>query len=149
MRMSNYTPGFVESVDRETRICRVRIPGFTDGCEVYPEAMLSYPLGDKSEHTEIRILPGDRVWLDAVNGDPRFPIITGFRPKETDNAIAWRRLHHDNIELQADTDMRLLASGGGILIEAGTTVTVRGSSILLDADTLCSGTMTAQRFVTF
>lgn len=120
MRLSNYTPGFVESYDDALRLCRVRIPGITDGCEVLPLAMLSYPIGDKSEHTEIRILAGDRVWLDFVNGDPRYPIITGFRPKETDNAIAWRRWHHDNIELQADTDMRLLATAGKVTMTAGT-----------------------------
>lgn len=149
MRMSNYTPGFVESVDRATRICRVRIPGVTDGAELFPEAMLSYPLGDKSEHTEIRIVQGDRVWLDFVNGDPRFPIITGFRPKETDNAMAWRRWHHDNIELQADTDMRLLATGAGILIEAGTTVIVRAPAIRLEGNTTCTGTMTVQQLLTY
>lgn len=119
MRLSNYTPGFVESYDAAARLCRVRIPGVTDGAEVMPQAMLCYPIGDKSEHTEIRILPGDRVWLDFVNGDPRFPIITGFRPKETDNAIEWRRWHHQNIELQADTDIWLTATGGDLRAAAG------------------------------
>lgn len=122
MKMSNYTPGFVDSYDQATRLCRVRIPGVTDGAEVLPQAMLCYPIGDKSEHTEIRILPGDRVWLDFVNGDPRFPIIVGFRPKETDNAINWRRWHHANIELQADTDMRLLATAAKVYVSAGTKV---------------------------
>lgn len=125
MRLSNYTPGFVESYDPATRLCRVRIPGVTDGAEVLPQAMLCYPIGDKSEHTEIRILPGDRVWLDFVNGDARFPIITGFRPKETDNALDWRRWHHANIELQAD--------GQAI---------VRAPTITLDGDVVVTGHLT-------
>lgn len=165
MRMTNYTPGFIASVDQATRICRVRIPGVTDGGDVFPEAMLCYPLGDKSEHTEIRLLPGDRVWLDFVNGDPRFPIITGFRPKETDNALNWRRWHHANIELQADTDMKLLATAGkieataggqvlvtagtSIVIEAGGTVTIRGASIVLDGPTTCNSTLTVLGLLTY
>lgn len=144
MKLSNYTPGFVVSVDAARRLYRVSIPGVTDGAEVLPLAMVSYPIGDKSEHTEIRILPGDRVWLDFVNGDPRFPIITGFRPKETDNAMEWRRWHHDNIELQADDDMRLLATAGNLLAQAGVNVTVlAGGQVLVEAPTIVlRGTIT-------
>lgn len=141
MRMPSYTPGFVESVNRETRRCRVRFPG-TEGAEKLPEADVLYPLGDKSEHTEIRILPGDRVWLDFVNGDPRFPIILGFRPKETDNAMEWRRWHHDNIELTADTDFIVTATGGSVLIEAGTVVTIRAPAIHLEGPTTVTGHLT-------
>jgi hypothetical protein len=120
MELPRYTPGFVESVDRARRLVRVRIPGVTDGAETQPEAHLLYPLGDKSEHTEIRLVAGDRVWLDFFNGDPRYPIILGYRPKETDNAAAWRRWHHDNVELQADEELRLLATGARVVLEAGT-----------------------------
>lgn len=137
MKLSNYTPGFVREVDAARRLCRVEIPGVTDGADVLPLAMLSYPIGDKSEHTEIRIVPGDRVWLDFVNGDPRFPIITGFRPKETDNALAWRRWHHDNIELQADDDLKLLATAGNLLAQAGVNVTVQADgAVLIEAPTI-------------
>lgn len=135
MRLGNYTPGFVESYDPATRLCRVKILGVTDGCDTLPQAMLSYPIGDKSEHTEIRILAGDRVWLDFVNGDPRFPIITGFRPKETDNAIDWRRWHHQNIELDAGTQ---------VLVIAGGNVTLRAPSITLDGPTTVTGRLTYQ-----
>lgn len=133
MQLSNYTPGFVESYDQGTRLCRVRIPGLTDGADVFPQAMLCYPIGDKSEHTDIRILAGDRVWLDFVNGDPRFPIIVGFRPKETDNAIAWRRLHHQNIELQADSDIKVLATGGTVEVLSNGQTKVTASEVLIVA----------------
>lgn len=132
MRLSNYTPGFVESYDAAKRLCRVRIPGVTDGAEVLPLAMLSYPIGDKSEHTEIRIQPGDRVWLDFVNGDARFPIITGFRPKETDNALEWRRWHHANIELQADSE-----------------AIVRAPDIKLDGDVVITGKVVVMGHFTY
>lgn len=164
MRLTNYTPGFVESYDAATRLCRVSIPGVTDGAEVFPQAMLCYPIGDKSEHTEVRILAGDRVWLDFVNGDPRFPIITGFRPKETDNAVNWRRWHHANIELQADTDLRLLADAGKVVVQAGAnvevtadgsvivegaTITLRAPTITLDGAVTVTGTLTAQGLLTY
>ena len=148
MRLGNYTPGFIVSYDAATRLARVRIPGVTDGSEVYPQAMFCYPIGDSSEITDIRILPGDRVWLDFVNGDPRYQIITGYRPKETDNAIDWRRFRNANIELQADTDMHLYATAGrldlyagadaqavaqgAMLLQAGTTLTIRGAAVVID-----------------
>ena len=133
MRLGNYTPGFVESYDAATRRARVRIPGVTDGAEKFPEAELCYPLGDKSEHTEIRVLAGDRVWLDFVNGDARFPIITGFRPKSSDNALQWRRLHSENIELQADTDIKIFATGGKIEVLSNGQTKVTASEVLIVA----------------
>jgi hypothetical protein len=133
MRLGNYTPGFVESYDAATRRARVRIPGVTDGAEKYPEAELCYPLGEKSEHTEIRVLAGDRVWLDFVNGDARFPIITGFRPKSSDNALQWRRWHSENIELQADTDLKIFATGGTIEVLSNGQTKVTASEVLIVA----------------
>src|SRR5690606_39810837 len=102
MTRDSRTPGIVESVDRARREVRVRIPGMTDDAELQPLAEIEYPIGDKSEHTEIRILPGDRVWLAFINGDPRYPIITGYRTKHTGNEVGTRRFHHDAIETDAD-----------------------------------------------
>lgn len=102
-------PGEVVSYDAARRICRVQIPGITDGSTEFPEATIEQAIGDKSEHTEIRILPGDRVWLAFECGDSRFPIITGFRAKETGNETAFRRWHHANIELTADGILRINA----------------------------------------
>jgi hypothetical protein len=136
VQLSNYTPGFVVSYDAVKRLARVRVPGLTDGADTFPEAMLCYPLGDKSEHTDIRILAGDRVWLDFVNGDPRFPIIVGFRPKETDNAMNWRRLHHQNTELQADTDIHLFATGGKVHVLSNGQTLVEANEVVLRAGTI-------------
>lgn len=139
MKLGNYTPGIVDAYDPAKKLARVQIPGVTDGAEVLPQAMLCYPIGDKSEHTDIRILAGDRVWLDFVNGDPRFPIITGFRPKETDGAVDWRRLHHTNLEFVADTDLLLTASGGQVVIEAGSAVSITAPTLEITASVTITG----------
>lgn len=150
-------PGFIHSVDRDARIVRVRIPGIFDGAEVFPEAQLLYPLGDKSEHTEIRLLEGDRVWLAFIGGDPRFPIVAGHRPKETDNVVGWRRWHHDNFQFDADGTFRVNATDvefnattfkvNGQTVEvnaAATTVdstatTIKGSTAAINANISMAG----------
>lgn len=153
MQLPNYTPGFVVSYNGDTRRVRVRIPGVTDGAEVLPEAMLSLPIGQNTDNSEIRILPGDRVWLDFINGDARYPIITGYRTKDTDNAVDWLRFAQVNIELKADTDLVLTATagkitatagadatviaGGSVLIQAGTKITLRAPAIDLDGAVKC------------
>lgn len=91
-------------------------------------------VGDRSENTEIRILEGDRVWLMFQNSDPRFPIITGYRAKETGNETAWRRWHHANIELTADGILKLNATNieiNGITTINGVT-TVNGATAIHD-----------------
>lgn len=122
-------PGVVHSYDPDTRTVRVKIDGVTDGAEMYPEAHFEYPIGDKSKHTEIRILAGDEVWLEFMRGDARYPIITGYRTKETGNAVGWRRWHHDNFETEAD---------GEVIIKAGTSITLQvgGASVKLTAEQL-------------
>lgn len=117
-------PGVVKSYDAARRICRVEIPGITDGSSELPEATIEQAIGDKSEHTEIRILVGDRVWLAFECGDPRFPIITGFRAKETGNSTNWRRWHHANFEFTADGMLRINATN----IEINGITTINGQT---------------------
>lgn len=105
-------PGFIREYQQTPRRVRVEIPGITDGAEVLPLAELCYAMGDKSEHTEIRILAGDRVWIEFEAGDPRYPIIVGYRPRnDQPNADSndWRRWHHENIETEAFTDQLHIA----------------------------------------
>ena len=116
--MSGRWPAIVQEIDRGRREVRVEIPGVTDGAEELPIAEIEYPIGDKSEHTEIRFVVGDRVWVDFINGDPRWPIITGFRTKHTGNEVGWRRWHHDNIESEADTD-QTHGAGNDFAMSAG------------------------------
>lgn len=135
-------PGIVRSVDRNTRLCRVEIPGITDGTGVLPEAEIKQPLGDRSEDTEIRILPGDRVWLQFIGGDPRYPIIDSFRARNAANMVGTRHWEHENIDLQADQDFNLEAgatitqtAGETILLGAGTSITLvaGGSQLVISA----------------
>lgn len=122
-------PGEVASYDADKRTVRVKIDGVTDGAEMFPEAQFEYAFGDKSNHTEIRVLQGDLVWIEFMRGDSRYPIITGYRTRETGNVVGWRRWHHDNFETEAD---------GEVIIKAGTKITLQvgGASVTLTADQL-------------
>jgi len=126
-------PAIVKSYSQAKRTCRVEIPGLTDGGDVMPEAEIEYPIGDKSKagahSTEIEIVPGDTVWVAFIGGDPRYPIITGWRNPQTGNSTDWRRWHHANMELLADTLMKLIA-GGNFLIKSGATITVEAGGEL-------------------
>ena len=103
-------PGEVASYDGVTRTCRVRVPGITDGSNVLPVAVFNNALGDRAPDTEIRILPGDLVWLMFEAGDPRFPIIMGYRTPRAGNPVNWRRWQHANIELTAENELIINAS---------------------------------------
>lgn len=126
-------PGEVVSYDAAARTCRVSIEGLTDGSSVLPEAVFEYPIGDRADassskdHTEIRILPGDAVWLEFEKGDPRFPIITGYRLKRAANPTNWRRWRHANIEMTADGDMVLNATNLILNISGNVTELIGGN----------------------
>ena len=96
-------PAFIDEYDEKKRLCRIKIPGITDGCDVYPVAEFNYPIGDKSEHTEIRIKKNDRVWVSFQHGDARHPVIMGYRPRHRKNETGWRRIQHENVDIRADS----------------------------------------------
>jgi phage baseplate assembly protein gpV len=114
----------VDSIDREARIAKVRIPGLTDGATDLPEAQFCNPLGDKSYHTEIRVKPGDDVWLAFERGDTRYPVIVGYRPRNEENGIDWRRFEHANFQFTADE---------GFVIDAGVKVTINAPKVEVNA----------------
>lgn len=133
-------PAVVVSYDQDSRTCAVSIPGQTDGAESALIAEIEYPIGDKSRHatmTEIEILPGDLVWVEFIQGDPRFPLITGWRNPTVGNSKDWRRWHHANIELLIDGQMRTL-SQGTIYEEAKTSITLKvgGSTLIMDGSSI-------------
>ena len=128
-------PAIVKSYNQARRTCRIEIPGLTDGGDVLPEAEIEYPIGDKSRvgtnTTEIEITPGDTVWVAFIGGDPRYPIITGYRNPQSGNSADWRRWHHANIELIADAEMRLVVGGTSVVITpAGITITTPSLDII-------------------
>jgi hypothetical protein len=128
-------PAIVKTYSQARRTCRVEIPGLTDGGDVLPEAEIEYPIGDKSRAgantTEIEITPGDTVWVAFIGGDPRYPIITGYRNPQAGNSADWRRWHHANIELIADAEMRLVVGGTSVVITpAGITITTPSLDII-------------------
>ncbi len=129
-------PAVVVSYDQEKRTCRVDIPQIASKDEVYPEAEIEYPIGDKSRlgiwETEIEILPGDTVWVDFIGGDPRYPVITGWRNPRMNNSKDWRRWHHTNINLVGDIDI-IIETGKDILIKSGNTVTITTPKLIINA----------------
>lgn len=135
-------PGRYPAVVREylpaRRTCRVEIPGLTDGADVFPEAEIEYPIGDKSKDgpyfTEVEVARGDTVWVAFVGGDPRYPIITGWRNPQAGNGVDWRRWHHKNVELLADALMRMIA-GGDMLLRSATKITVEAPSVVVNCET--------------
>lgn len=132
-------PATVKTYDAARRTCRVEIPGLTDGADVLPEAEIEYPVGDKSragsQSTEIAVLPGDTVWVAFIGGDARYPLITGWRNPQAGNSTGWRRFHQANIELLASAVMRLIA-GGNVLIQSGSTLTLKASSVAIESGSL-------------
>lgn len=121
-------PAVVREYDGARRLCRIDIPGITDGAETLPNAEIEYPIGDKTRGdlaTEIEILPGDAVWVSFIGGDPRYPIITGWRLPREGNDVDWRRWHHKNIELAADETIKIKVGGS--------TITITSDSIVINS----------------
>jgi len=143
-------PAFVDAVtddDRAARMYRVRIPGLTDGATVLPHASVLNPLGDKSEHTEIRIKPGDRVWLAFEGGDTRYPVIVGYRPKQQENAMDWRRFEHANFQFNADNVFEIIA---GTQVHVKTPLAfVEADMTRMSKDVVIDGTLTVAKLLTF
>lgn len=138
MSLPGYIPGLIDSYDPSAKLARVSIPGFTDNAEKLPLAEFNYPIGDNGLDTDIKCNNGDGVWLVFRNGDPRFPIIVGFRPINVGNETEWRRWAHDNIQLQTVDLLKLLAgsdftlsAGGNGIIEAAETITVKAGTTLI------------------
>lgn len=142
-------PGVIREVDRERRQIRVSIEGLTDGAEKLLLAETLSALGDKSENTEIRLLPNDRVWLAFREGDTRFPIIMGYRNKNVGNEVGTRRLAHDNFETTADENFDVI-SGSRIRLKVGDTVaeltpdsvTITTTTLNVTADSTFNGPVT-------
>lgn len=116
--MSSRWPAIVRTIDRARREIRVEIPGLTDGSDMLPLAEIEYPIGDRATRTEIRFIVGDLVWVSFIGGDPRYPIITGFRTKHTGNSVGTRRWEHDNFESIADAIYRVQA-GDVVVLDVG------------------------------
>ena len=133
-------PAFVDSYDGPSRTCRVRIPGITDGGDVMPVAEIEYPIGDRSkglQPTEIEILKDDPVWVAFIGGDPRYPVITGYRNPGAGNSVDWRRFHHANIEMTADGVFRINADM--FELNAKTSAVINSAKATVNADTAISG----------
>jgi hypothetical protein len=122
-------PGVVRSVDRGRREIRVEIPPLTDGASIWPLAEINYPIGDDSKDTEIRIVEGLPVNVSFHNGDPRYPVIMGYRNPHIGNEVGWRRWNHDNIEWNADKVVNINAGESINLVVGGTSIKLTSGAI--------------------
>jgi hypothetical protein len=116
--LSGIYPAIVRGYDRPRRQCRIEIPGITDGADALPLAECLQPLGDRTDDNEIRIKIGDRVYVQFLAGDPRHPLIVGFRAKNVENNIGRRYFEQENIETVADID-QTHSAGENYKITAG------------------------------
>jgi len=127
---------FIRSVDRDRREVRVEVPPYTDGASLMPLAQVMYPIGDDSTNTEIRLVEGAEVYVAFEAGDPRYPIIMGFRNPNIGNVVGMRRWNHDNFELNADDTFTINAGTQIKLAVGGTTLTLTGSQLAALAGTI-------------
>lgn len=140
-------PGVVNSYAGGSRTCRVEIEGITEGSGVRPEAVFCNPLGDNAESTEIRIRPGDPVWLSFEGGDPRYPIIMGYRTPRTGNPTGWRRWQHANVELIAE-DTLLITVGATTVTVTDGLMTVAGADLIVEKNIICQQNIAALQNIT-
>ena len=146
-------PAVVMSYDANTRLAKIKLEPLDDGADTQLDAELLYPLGDKS-NTAIEVLAGDFVWVEFEQGDPRYPIIVGYRNKRTGNDDTTRRYHHHgNFEILADNLIKIKGNVK-VIVESetveviATTVNVTASNtninsvVAITGNTTISGNLT-------
>lgn len=137
MMMFKY-PAVVVSYDGGTRLAKVKLEPLDEGADTALDAELLYPLGDKS-NTAIEVLANDPVWVEFEAGDPRYPIIVGYRNKREGNDDTTRRYHHHgSFEILADNIIKIKGDVK-VIVESQTveviapTVTVTGTTVTVNA----------------
>lgn len=120
-RLAGKWPAIVKSYAKDRRTCEVSIPGITDGDDAL-EAEIEYPIGDRpsgENATEIAITKGDMVWIEFIQGDPRYPLITGYRAPGKGAKNGTRRWQHDKIELKTKGEPKGVVQGDCICAYTG------------------------------
>jgi len=130
MMMFKY-PAVVVSYDGVTRLAKIKLEPLDEGADTALDAELLYPLGDKS-NTAIEVLANDPVWVEFEAGDPRYPIIVGYRNKREGNDDTTRRYHHHgSFEILADNIIKI--KGNVKVIVESETVEVHATTVTVTA----------------
>ena len=104
------------------RICRLEIPGLTDGADTLPEAEIEYPVGDT-------------VWVAFIGGDPRYPIITGSRNPQAGNSVF--QLNPDTITGSTTQALTLTIGSTSVsLTPNGLNLTCGGATVQMTPDSI-------------
>lgn len=127
-------PAVITAYDPNTRECTIKN---AMGDEI--DAEIHYPIGDDSKVTEIRIIVGDSVWCEYIQGDTRRALITGYRNPQSGNTVGTRRIAQDIVHLDADQNVKLDA-GQVIDLNAGQTINLTAGQAI----NLTVGGMTLQ-----
>lgn len=134
MMMFGKYPAVVMSYDGVTRLAKVKLEPLDEGADTMLDAELLYPLGDKS-NTAIEVLANDPVWVEFEAGDPRYPIIVGYRNKREGNDDSTRRYHHHgSFEILADNIIKI--KGDVKVIVESQTVEVTAPTVTVTATTV-------------
>jgi phage baseplate assembly protein gpV len=146
----NPLPAIIKSYDPDRRTVRISVPGMTDGADMLPEAQICYSIGDDYNFTEIQINTGIPVWIDFIGGDPRFPLVIGWRTPQEGNANGWRKWRHANIEAIAQQVLKLIAGSEMQFQVGGSTVTIVDGAATVDVQqTTFTGAVTVEGLFTF
>lgn len=127
-------PAVITSYNPATRECIIKN---AMGDEI--DAEIQYPIGDDSANTEIKIIVGDKVWCEYIQGDTRRALITGYRNPQSGNNTGTRYFAQDIIDLDAGSQAKLSA-GQVIDLNAGNTINLTAGQAI----NLSVGGMTLQ-----
>lgn len=124
-------PAIISQYDANSRVCVIKTPM---GDEI--DAEILYPIGDDSKLTEIKIIVGDKVWCEYIQGDTRRALITGYRNAQSGNTTGTRRFAQDIINLDAGQSINLKAGQEINLTVGGMTLKITSDDVIANGISL-------------
>ena len=104
-----YYPATILSYDAASRTARISVEPFTKNAPEGLKAIFAYAVGEDDRKTEIKVMPGDEVWIFFESGQPRAPIIAFYRSHGIGARIDTRAIEQENIEILANANASIMA----------------------------------------